>query len=488
MFLPVIDKRKPGSIFRQILNQIIQKIESGAFSEGYQLPPSREMARMLEVNRSTVVKVYEELWAMGYVDSTPGSYTHVRKRVPLASKPLFVPKDLDDSPHILPEIILPEPATSDPSAHLSIPQATGCIDLQRLEPDASLIDRRQFSRCLREAMADAQLFGYCDVRGFAPLRIEILRHMSLHSIHAADKNILITNGSQNALQLIFQSLVSKDDTVVIESPTYSMLIPLLQFLECKVVEVPLDKDGMDMQALRKTFRKERVRLVYCMPSFHNPTGVTMSQEKREELLQLCEQHQSLIVEDGFEEEMKFLGKVHLPVKSMDRKGMVIYLGSFSKIFAPGLRTGWIIAHPAIIQRLTALKTTMDLSSNTMSQVVMYRFCQSGAYELHIRKMMRVFRKRMKTAFKSLKTYIPREKASWQEPLGGFLVWLKIHSNIKHPDLEVHLAKNGVNVSGGNAFFFTPSKKSYIRISISASTEPEIEEGIKRIGRALSEIS
>jgi DNA-binding transcriptional MocR family regulator len=489
MFLPVIDKRKPGSIFRQILNQIIQKIESGAIIDGYQMPPSRELARMLGVNRSTVVKVYEELWALGYVESTPGSYTRVRKRVPLAK--ITIRDEPQDSvgQSDFPAGLLNSDLYIDPAAYLSVSETTGYIDLQRLVPDTRLIDHKLIQQCFRDVINDPETdpFGYCDIRGFVPLRQNILKHMNLHGIHASDENILMTSGSQNALHLVFQALVSKEDIVVVESPTYSMVIPLLRLMRCKVLEVPVEEDGMDTQILERIFKRHKVKLVYCMPTFHNPTGITMTQEKREALLQICEQYQTLIVEDGFEEEMKYFGKVHLPIKSMDRIGNVIYLGSFSKIFAPGMRTGWIIAHPEIIRKLTNLKTTFDLSSNTMSQAILHQFCQRGGYELHIRKLMRVYRKRMKKALKALKKYIPHGKASWNEPLGGFLIWLQIHSIKKDEDMEKRLRETGVSVGLGKSFFYTEQKGKFIRISISASDEETIIEGIRRLGSALQSL-
>jgi len=310
--------------------------------------------------------------------------------------------------------------------------------------------------------------------------------MQLHSISAADENILITNGSQNSLQLIFQEFVNKKDVVAVESPTYSMLIPLIKFLDIKVIEVPFSDDGMDVGFLEKIMKKQRISMIYTMPTFHNPTGITMSQAKREKLLQLCEQNSTIIVEDSFEEEMKYFGKAHLPIKSMDSKGIVIYLSSFSKVMSPGLRTGWIIAHKECIARLTSLKTVLDLSSNSLSQAILFHYCNSGSYELHIRKLMRVFRKRMKTALTSLKKHIPNDKASWVDPLGGFLIWLNIKTN-NEINLEDHFLKYGVMVSNGNSLYFNPKSNNQIRISIAKNNENEIEEGIARIGKGISEL-
>jgi 2-aminoadipate transaminase len=146
-------------------------------------------------------------------------------------------------------------------------------------------------------------------------------------------------------------------------------------------------------------------MLFTMPTFHNPTSVTMPQARREELLCLCEKHKIIIVEDSIEEEMKYFGKVHLPIKSIDTHGIVIYLGSFSKILAPGFRLGWIIADKECIQRLTSLKTIFDLSSNTFGQMMLYQFCKGGYYELHIRKFLRAFKRERNAIWRVLRAFL-----------------------------------------------------------------------------------
>ena len=499
MLVIKLDRRRPRSLFRQMLEQIIQLIDAGVLAPGYHMPSTRKLAERIGVNRSTVVKVYEELWALGYVESTPGSYTLVRHRKDIVSAGHRPAAGKSRSQESLQESVQMTPQ----SARGGLPQSrcgtllqtaredqmnkgTGVVRMDRLEPDPRLINRQLFAASARRAIHDPDfdMFGYCHPRGYPPLRKTLVRHMQLHGIHASDENILITSGSQNSLQLIFQAYASPGKAVVVEAPTYSMVIPLLRQLGLKVLEVPMDRDGMALEALRKVMATQPVCLVYSMPSFHNPTGATMGQAKREALLDLCHRHGALLIEDSIEEEMKFFGKVHLPVKSMDDKGVVLYLGSFSKVLAPGLRTAWIIAGEQHIERLSKVKTAYELSSNTASQVILQHFCSSGGYELHIRKMMRVFRKRMKTALGALKRHIPHDLASWEEPLGGFLIWLNIKPAI--PDLESRLERHGVRVAQGSDFFYTPHPGQSIRISISKCDEQEIEEGIRRLGQALAQ--
>ncbi len=481
-----IDKSRSETVFDQLVSQIQSLIESGDIQEGFLMPSTRQLAITLGINRSTVIRAYEELWALGYIESTSGSYTKVRKRKNIKKEIASLSYKGNFWDDHLTGFYKHNYDKLNKFSHLINAFNTDLISFQRLEPDSRLIDVRLINTCFREAMADSEqnIFGYSHPRGYEPLRQSIISHMRLHGVNAEDENILITNGSQNSLQLIFQAFLTKEDVIAAESPTYSMLIPLIKYYGCKILEIPVNENGMDIEVFRKYLQQYTVKMIYTMPTFHNPTAVTMPQNRREELLSLCEKHKVIIVEDSIEEEMKYFGKVHLPIKSIDTQGMVIYLGSFSKILAPGFRLGWIIADKECIRQLTALKTIFDLSTNTFSQIMIHRFCKSGYYELHIRKVLREFRKRMKVTLKALKTHMPPDKVTWMEPLGGFLIWLKLNIKTNKVDIEEHFQKYGVKVTDGKSFFYSPTNEYFMRISISKSNELEIEEGIKRMAKAI----
>lgn len=482
-----IDKNKSEPIFDQIVNQIISLIENGDLVDGFQMPSTRQLASSLGVNRSTVIRAYEELWSLGYFESTPGSYTRVRKRKSIKHvNAENSQKENFWSNHFVGDYNLNYDRLNNYGK--GVRDDADIINFQRLEPDSRLINKKTITACFRDALdeTDQNIFGYCHSKGFEPLRKAIASHMRLHSVNIDAENVLITNGSQNSLQLIFQSFIGKDDSIAVETPTYSMLIPLVKYYCCKVYEIPMHSDGLDLKAFKKVVSQNKIKLIFTTPTFQNPTGITMSQVKREELLSICEHNNILIIEDSIEEELKYFGKVHLPIKSIDNNDMVIYLGTFSKILAPGLRLGWIIADKECIKRLTALKTIFDLSTNTFSQLLMYQYCKSGQYELHIRKCLRAFRKRMKTALKSLKKYLPKDKASWEEPLGGFLIWIKLNVD-PSMNIDEHFAKFGVKVIDGKNFFIDSPKEKYIRLSIAKCNEIEVEEGIKRLGEGLKAI-
>ena len=483
-----VNKDGSETIVNQLLRQIEGLIDSGSLTVGSRMPSTRELAEMVGVNRTTIIHVYEELWARGYVESTPGSYTYVRKRKPAImhddqtknsenpNMDLFR-SNVDINLHQIDRFIAGMEKTEN-----------DIIDMGHLVPDTRLIDKKQITNYIRDIITSQSpdTFDYVHPRGYPPLREEILKHMKLHDIYAEDKNILITNSSQQSLQLILQAFSKPGDKIIIESPTYSMLYPLLRIFCLNIIEIPVSPEGMDQKILEKTIGEKKVRFIYTMPTYQNPAGISIPQAGREKLLDFAGSKNCIIIEDSIEEEMKYYGKVHLPLRSMDVNDRVIYLGTFSKVLAPGLRTGWMIANQECIKNLTAIKTIFEISSGSLNQIFLYKFLQSGSYELHIRKMMRVFRKRMNVAISSIRKYIPGDKISWVVPSGGFLIWMKLQTEPVE-NIQDHFIKYGIRISDGNNYFKNTPANNYIRISISQRNEQEIEEGIMRLGKAINNL-
>jgi DNA-binding transcriptional MocR family regulator len=218
--------------------------------------------------------------------------------------------------------------------------------------------------------------------------------------------------------------------------------------------VPMRADGMDLDVLEHKLRRRDVAFVFTMPNFQNPTGITTRQAHRERLLALCEAHRVPLVEDGFEEELKYFGHAVLPIKSMDRNGIVIYLGTFSKVVFPGLRVGWVVAHPDCIERLVPVGRVGWLSGNVLTQAAVSRFCDSGSYEEHIRRVHRAYRPRMRALLDGLTTHMPKGRASWSKPRGGYTLFVETRSRRQRgeDDAISHLCSAGVLVSPGSFCF------------------------------------
>ena len=247
-------------------------------------------------------------------------------------------------------------------------------------------------------------------------------------------------------------------------------------------------DGLDLGKLEKTLKQERPAFLYTIPNFHDPMGISTSHIHREKLLSLCESYKVPIVEDGFEEEMKYFGKAVLPIKSMDQGGIVIYLGTFSKVVFPGLRIGWVAADEACIQRLLSIKRFCSLSSSNLGQAALDRFCRLGFYEQYIKRVHTAYRRRMKTALRAMKAHFPGQGVRWTEPAGGYTLWVRLPKvKLEESVFQEILKKHGVMVSPGSYYFIKQPADLQFRVSICNLKEPEIEEGILRLGSALHEV-
>jgi DNA-binding transcriptional MocR family regulator len=489
MLLLKIVPKSITPIYRQIITQISDLIEKETIHPGERIPASREMAAQLGLNRSTVYRAYQELQAFGYLESRPGSYMTVRKR----KKTMTCHRDFhhgiidwsrvtnrqSDELFSLFHYFKAEKSYSEPD----------CINFSRLDMDHRLMPVTDFRRCLNQVLIDdgKNVLEYGDYAGYYPLREYIAQRMQIHGITTVPEEILITNGSQQALDLILKMLTIPGNKVAVEAPTYSIAIPLFLFYRVEPVEIEMKNEGLDLDALEKTVRTEKPVFLYTIPNFQNPTGITTSQDHREKVLSICESYNLPLVEDGFEEEMKYFGKVSLPIKSMDRNYQVLYLGTFSKVLFPGIRVGWIVAEKECIERLTAIRRFSELSCNTLTQAALNNFCRQGYYGMHIKRMHRIFRKRMQTAFNALSNHMP-QNVKWTKPEGGYTIWLELPAVYNDKNrLQGILSKHGVIASPGEYYFARLHPKKYLRLSIATLNENEITKGIKRLGQAIDEL-
>jgi GntR family transcriptional regulator/MocR family aminotransferase len=477
-------------IFQQIIQQVMDLIEDDALQEGESLPSSRKLAQSLGLDRTTVQRAYLELGALGYLESCPGSYTRVRRRAKVVtpqasqkkSKINWQEKAVPECEYLYHRFLeyCPESAENMPP---------DLINLSPLDLDHRIFPVTEFRRCLNQVLVNmgSKLLSYGEYQGFEPLRQDIAHRLQIHGISVTPDEILITNGAQQAIELILKLLGSRQSYIAIEEPTYANVIPLIHLQGLQISGIPMESYGMNLRVLEDIMNNQKPALVYTIPNFQNPTGITTSQAHREQLLTICEKHSVPLIEDGFEEEMKYFGKVVLPIKSMDKQKVVIYLSTFSKVLFPGIRMGWIAADKECIARLTAIKRFCDLSSSNVIQAALSAFIRNGYYDIHLRRMHRTFRKRMLIALEALEMFMP-ENVKWTKPDGGYTIWVSLsYSYGTENTFKKTLINNGVLVSPGIYYFYGSKEQKYFRISISSLNEKEIPEGIKRLGNALRQL-
>jgi len=485
-----INRESPKPVYKQIIEEIKALIDHDAIGIDQPLPSTRILAKKLGVNRTTVVRAYEELQALGYLQSRPGSYNRVQKRRKEAEyspeRKSLIPweKAANNASRELYELFL----RYSPERPVGSKFNDKALNISQLDPDPRLYPLAEFRRCLRHVIKvhGPESLEYGTYKGYLPLRRLIARRLRLHGISVSEEEMLITNGAQQAIDLVIRLFADRTKKVAVEAPTYANVLPLIQFNGQKVVSIPMREDGMDLNTLERVLAREKVSFLYTIPNFQNPTGITTSHQHRERLLNICSKHKIPIVEDGFEEDMKYFGKVPLPIKSIDDKNIVIYLGTFSKALFPGLRIGWVTAHRECIERMTAIKRFSDLTSGNLVQMVLHDFLKRGYYDLHLKRLHRIFRSRMQLALRTMEDCFP-QTVQWTRPSGGYTIWVTMPRKFSEAELHGFLSRYGVTVSPGSYYFPRTRTSACFRISIARIDEAEIKEGISRLGRALHKL-
>ena len=381
-------KNLSGEIYRQLRRAILE----GKLRPGDRLPPSRELARRLSVSRTTATVAYDRLAIEGFVTSRAGSGTFVSKRVGRTRFAASTERGegvLQARP-IWDAIPLPAPFAKPAQ-----------FDFRPGLPDASLFPHRSWARFVARAVrARAVASGvYADAAGQQDLREAIVRHIGVsRGVEAAPEDIIITNGTQQAIDVVARTLLSPGNRVAVEDPSYTPPRRLLESLGMQVEGVPVDRDGLVVDALSRY-----IRLVYVTPSHQHPLGVSMTLERRQALLDWAERHNAAIVEDDYDSEFRFGGRPLDPLQTLDTAGRVIYVGSFSKTMLPTLRLGFIVAPPSLRLGMQKAKFVADWHTSTLVQTALARFIDEGAFARHLRRMSTVYHARHEILSKALAT-------------------------------------------------------------------------------------
>jgi 2-aminoadipate transaminase len=328
---------------------------------------------------------------------------------------------------------------------------------------------------------------YSPTEGYPRLREQLARRMNtLWSTRLSPEEIIVTTGSQQGLDLIAKLFIDQGDAVLCESPTY--LGALMAFTVCQPrwVEIPTDDDGMDTAAVEHALRTEpRVKMIYTVPNFQNPTGRTWSNERRRELVALAQRYNMPIIEDNPYGELTFEGETPLAIQSMDDKGLVISPGTFSKIFCPGLRVGWIAAPKPVIEKLVIIKQAADLHSSTLDQMITSAYLDAHDIEEDLIQKRDVYRSRRDAMLRGLEEEMP-EGVTWSHPRGGLFLWLELPPGIDSRQLLEASLRKSVAFVPGESFFPITQRKNTMRLNFSCMSEEQIAEGVRRLGVVIKE--
>lgn len=335
--------------------------------------------------------------------------------------------------------------------------------------------------------AGTKALQYTTTEGYAPLREWIAGRMNERLGTAFDKdNIMITHGSQQGLDLSGKVFLDEGDVVLCESPTYLAALSAFKSYGCRFIEIPTDENGMDMNALEDALNNiNNIKLIYVIPTFQNPTGKTWNLERRKQLAALSSQYGVAVIEDNPYGELRFEGE-HLPsVKSFDTVGNVLCTGSFSKIFCPGFRIGWIAGDKEIIRKYVLVKQGTDLQCNTIAQMTIAEYLKRYDIDKHIDRIVSVYKKRRDIAVKCIEHYFP-DNIKFTHPNGGLFTWIELPEGVSARDILSRCLEQKIAFVPGGSFYPNHSKENTLRINYSNMPEDAIENGLKILGGIVTE--
>jgi 2-aminoadipate transaminase len=330
---------------------------------------------------------------------------------------------------------------------------------------------------------------YSVTEGFNPLREYLKKYMQeKYSTGSDNDDIIITCGAQQVMSLSANSLAGPGDTILCESPSFVGSLNALKLSGANLVGIPMESDGMNIELLEKAIKENaNVRLLYIIPNFQNPTGITTSLLKRKAIYEIAKKNNILIVEDNPYGDLYFNQAPPATIKSMDTEGIVIYAGSFSKVLAPGLRVGWCIAPKTLIAKFTAIKQTQDVHSNILAQMLAYKFMTEYDFEAHLDYLRDLYVKKAALCFELMDKHLAPE-IEFQKAEGGLFAWCKLPEGIGMPDFCTRAVKEyKTAVVPGSAFDIAPIKNQYFRINYSTPTNEQIIKGMDLLEKLKKEV-
>lgn len=473
-----LDRSSHQTLYHQIADEIERRISYGEFPPGSLLPSERKLAELLGVNRSTVILAYEELRSLGIIESRTGSGTRVSK-----SKWGATPKHTPnwhryvEGGHFLPNLPFLRRIRE------ALQQDRTLIDFASGELAPELSPNEQISSLMKENPFSEYL-GYDHLQGFSPLREQLVSYLSHYrSIQTTESSILITSGSQQSLYLITQCLLAPGDAVAIEDPSYNYSLPMFQSAGLRLFRLPVDEKGIRPEDLRTLYQKHRIKMIFVNPNFQNPTGTFLDSERRIQLLQVASELGLPIVEDDPFSLTSYDGMPPKPLKASDQLGSVLYIGSFSKIAASGLRVGWMVAPHSVVERLADARQQMDFGLSVVPQQIAAQFLQSAHLEPHLERLRMHLLYKRDLLVEALQKELPDE-VTFLIPQGGLHLWCKILPNVNDNKLFEEGIRRGMIYTPGSVY---GSDSGYVRFTFARTKVDEIATGISKFAEALRSV-
>jgi GntR family transcriptional regulator/MocR family aminotransferase len=467
--------------FLQIARALAADIQRGRLRPGHRLPGSRRLATTLGVHRNTVLAALAELRAEGWIEAAQGRGTFVTRSIPVDRGRPFSPRLGVRAPSpARVAFSLPEP----PVAYRRPLLPRGTLNLSSGAPDVRLVPARAIGRAYRRVLSrKSDLLAYGDPEGHPALR-SALASMLAHTrgLSASADDVLVTRGSQMALTLAARALVRPGDAVAVEELGYRPAWEAFRAAGATLVPVAVDRDGLDVAALRALARRRPLRAVYVTPHHQYPTTVTLKAARRLELLALARDERIAVVEDDYDHEFHYDGRPVLPLASADQAGVVVYIGTLSKILAPGLRAGYIVAPPAVVRSAAAIRSLLDIQGDLATEAAIAALIEDGELQRHVARVRRVYANRREILATSLRRAFG-EEVDFTLAGGGMALWVHLRMPVDVEAWARRSVARGVSWYTGRRYAFDGRPRPYARLSFAWLAEREIPEAVRRMAAA-----
>jgi DNA-binding transcriptional MocR family regulator len=472
------------SLSEQMVAAFREAIASGELAVGEKLPPTRELAEIAGVNHLTAVRVYRRLRELGLVTSQVGRGTFVREAAAAALLPDAADRDGGEwQRYVLPAMTESsgDRAMDEMYRHS---QARGLIPLSVGYPSSELFPFDQIRRSMSEALEshDSRALQYTDIAGLPELVEQVAALSAARGAPEEPADILITSGARQGLTLAARAVLRPGDAAACESPTFMGVLESLRATGARVLPVPVDEDGLDIDALEELLARQEIRLLAMQSRCHNPTGVDLSAERRTRLLELARRHGFFIVEDGIYGDLRFAGEDPGSLRR-EAHGHVIYVDSLSKLVGGGMRVGWVASNGPVRERLLYEKRADDMHSATLTQLALARFLAAGEYPGHLERARTFYLERRDALLEATRKHL-RGLATVQEPDGGGHLWLTLSVTADEGELMTEAVRNGVTFVPGAAMIPEPTAGTHLRLSYGFLDPDQLAEGVRRLARAI----
>jgi 2-aminoadipate transaminase len=496
-----------GPIYMRIVDCVRTAIDSGLLSPGDKLPTNRELSSFIKVDRSTVARAYLELSRLGLIDSQVGRGTFVSR-----GRPEHI---VDRSWQFERTPVRPplEPALPAGAGSASTDQvdwsgrysryAAGLSGLISRLPQFAADDAISFAggipaqdfypsvefKKIVHSILDSdrgdRMFDYSPFNGEPELRQSVIGHLAGKGMEVLAEQLLILSGSQQGIDLVANLLVDPGDAVLVEEPTYFWAISNFRARQARLIGCHHDEEGINLAEVEAGLRRYSPKFLYVMPNNQNPTGLTMSLNRRRALIDLCARFNTPILEDDYSGDLCYEGAPLPSLYSLsEKKDLVIYQGTFSKALCPGVRLGWLVGPEAVMEKLSFAKRTSDLATNSMAQVILNEFLHRGLYQEHLLRVNAVYKRRRDVMLSSLeKEFKPFAGVRFIKPKGGLFLWMSLPDGLSNRDLLNFARHEGVVFSPGDLCFSGVGGLNYLRLCFIQNDEVVTADGIARLARA-----